>query len=126
MKLRLPNRQRKLKSLAAHLEPTVATRVETKAPTSVQRPEPTILTFENTLDRAHAEEMRQALLAAMKSGVEHVRYDLSKTTNLDPVGLAFLAASKQQARELEFKSIEFRPVSDEIQLVLRMSGIASP
>ena len=93
---------------------------------AVKKIEPTILTFGKTLDRNHAEEMRQALLAAMKSGVEHIRYDLSQTTNLDPVGLAFLAASKQQASELAFKTIEFRPVSDEIQLVLRMSGIASP
>ncbi|MDX1926750.1 MAG: Hpt domain-containing protein [Pirellulaceae bacterium] len=88
--------------------------------------EPAVLTFGKTLDRTHAEQMRQALLAAVKAGAEEVRYDLSMTTDLDAVGLAFLAASKEQVQQLSIKRLDFSPVSNEIQFVLRMSGIASP
>lgn len=87
---------------------------------------PVVLTFGKSLNDVHAEEMRLALLAALKSGADSIRYDLSQTTDLDPIGLAFLVASKQQASQLALNSLEFSPLSDEVQLVLRMSGILSP
>ncbi len=100
--------------------------IPTEAATApaVNHAEPTVLTFGQTLDRVHADEMRRALLAALQSGADRVRYDLSKTTDLDPVGLAFLAASRAQVHELTLASLEFSPVSEEVQLVLRLSGIS--
>lgn len=99
--------------------------VDRQPAVAVKPAEPAVLTFGKTLDRIHAEQMRQTLLAAVKAGAEEVRYDLSMTTDLDPVGLAFLAASIEQAHELSIKRLDFNPVSAELQFVLRMSGIAS-
>lgn len=94
--------------------------------TERKQAEPITLTIGKMLDRAHADEIRCALLVAIKSGAEWVRYDLSQTTDLDPTGLAFLAASAQQRQALGLKSLEFDPLSAEMQLVLRMSGILPP
>lgn len=94
--------------------------------TERKQAEPITLTIGKMLDRAHADEIRRALLVAIKSGAEWVRYDLSQTTDLDPTGLAFLAASAQQRQALGLKSLEFDPLSAEMQLVLRMSGILPP
>lgn len=73
--------------------------------------------------RIDAEEMRKVLLRELKSDVGEVRFDLLKTVDIDPIGLAFLSAAKLHVEKNSFARLRFSPVSDKMQVVLRVAGI---
>jgi chemotaxis protein histidine kinase CheA len=75
------------------------------------------------LYQERAEEMRKVLLHDLKNDVEEVRFDLSKTLDIDPIGLAFLSAARSHVEQHSTARVHFLPVSAEMQLVLRVAGI---
>ncbi len=82
-----------------------------------------VLTFGASLNHADAEAMRRKLLEKLKPGVRDVRFDLSATRHLDPTGLAFLAAAREYVETRTDSRLTLDPVSEEMDLVIRMSGI---
>jgi HPt (histidine-containing phosphotransfer) domain-containing protein/anti-anti-sigma regulatory factor len=83
----------------------------------------TTLRFGASLDGSHAEVMRRELLHALGAGRDKIRFDLSATKALDAIGLAFLVLSKTYVESQTASPLVFEPVSDELRLVLRLSGI---
>ena len=73
-----------------------------------------------------AEVVRQRLLRELTSDVAEVRFDLSRTVDIDAIGLAFLSAARLYVERNSSAKLSFSPVSDEMQVVLRVSGIAQP
>jgi chemotaxis protein histidine kinase CheA len=73
---------------------------------------------------SNAETLRQTLLRELNSDVSEVRFDLSQTHDIDPIGLAFLASAKRHVENHSKASVRFSPVSDDMQIVLRVTGIA--
>lgn len=80
----------------------------------------------NSLYHKDAEAFRQRLLRELKSDVSEVRFDLSRTVDIDAVGLAFLSAARSYVERNSSAKLSFSPVSDEMRVVLRISGIAQP
>ena len=80
----------------------------------------------NSLFQKDAEALRQRLLQELKPDVSEVRFDLSKTLDIDAVGLAFLSAAMLHVSRNSSAKLSFSPVSDEMRVVLRVSGIAQP
>lgn len=80
----------------------------------------------NSLFQKDAEALRQRLLRELKPDVSEVRFDLSKTLDIDAVGLAFLSAAMLHVSRNSSAKLSFSPVSDEMRVVLRVSGIAQP
>ena len=80
----------------------------------------------NSLYHKDAETFRQRLLSELKSDVSEVRFDLSRTVDIDAVGLAFLSAARSYVERNSTAKLSFSPVSDEMRVVLRVSGIAQP
>lgn len=76
------------------------------------------------LYKSNAEILRQTLLRDLNSDVSEVRFDLSQTHDIDPIGLAFLASAKRHVERHSKASVQFSPVSDDMQIVLRVTGIA--
>ena len=77
-----------------------------------------------TLYSNNAETLRQTLLRELNPDVSEVRFDLSQTHDIDPIGLAFLASAKRHVESHSKASVQFSPVSDDMQIVLRVTGIA--
>jgi chemotaxis protein histidine kinase CheA len=96
--------------------------------TSVPANSPQCLVIEcgNSLYQKDAEVLRQLLLRELKPDASEVRFDLSKTQDIDAVGLAFLSAAMLHVSRNSSAKLNFSPVSDEMRLVLRVSGIAQP
>jgi chemotaxis protein histidine kinase CheA len=86
----------------------------------------TILVLEcgTSLLKDNAEILRQTLLRDLKSDVAEVRFDLSQTADIDPVGLAFLASARRHVESYSKAGVSFSPVSDDMRIVLRVTGIA--
>jgi chemotaxis protein histidine kinase CheA len=82
-----------------------------------------VLECGRSLFQQDAEEMRKVLLRELSSDVEEVRVDLSKTVDIDPVGLAFLAAARLHVEKNSSAKLLFSPVSDNMQTVLRVAGV---
>lgn len=80
----------------------------------------------NSLYHKDAEVFRQRLLLELRSDVSEVRFDLSRTVDIDAVGLAFLSAARSYVERNSSAKLSFSPVSDEMRVVLRVSGIAQP
>ena len=78
------------------------------------------------LDEKDAERLRQLLLRELNPTISEVRFDLSKTLDIDAVGLAFLAAARLHVKQNSSAQLSFLPVSDTMQFVLRVSGITQP
>ncbi|MEI6537916.1 MAG: Hpt domain-containing protein [Planctomycetota bacterium] len=78
------------------------------------------------LDEKDAERLRQLLLRELNPTISEVRFDLSKTLDIDAVGLAFLAAARLHVKQNSSAKLSFSPVSDTMQFVLRVSGITQP
>ena len=78
----------------------------------------------NSLYHKDAEAFRQRLLRELRSDVSEVRFDLSRTVDIDAVGLAFLSAARSYIERNSSAKLSFSPVSDEMRVVLRVSGIA--
>lgn len=97
-------------------------------PTEIREPVPVARTLVMecgpSLYRSNAESLRQTLLRELNSDVSEVRFDLSQTHDIDPIGLAFLASAKRHVESHSKASVEFSPVSDDMQIVLRVTGIA--
>ena len=77
-----------------------------------------------SLYQKDAEALRQFLLRELKPDVSEVRFDLSRTQDIDAVGLAFLSAARLHVTRNTLAKLSFSPVSDEMRVVLRVSGIA--
>lgn len=94
--------------------------------TSVAKHQTPCLVIEcgSLLDEKDAERLRQLLLRELKPTISEVRIDLSKTLDIDAVGLAFLAAARLHVKQNSAAKLSFSPVSDTMQFVLRVSGIA--
>ena len=80
----------------------------------------------NSLFQKDAEALRQRLLRELKPDVSEARFDLSKMLDIDAVGLAFLSAAMLHVSRNSSAKLSFSPVSDEMRVVLRVSGIAQP
>jgi two-component system sensor histidine kinase and response regulator WspE len=63
-----------------------------RPPEVVQAPAPLAIRPADNLDRAAAEELRGRLLAMLARGQTHFRFDLSGVRDVEPAGLALLAA----------------------------------
>lgn len=76
------------------------------------------------LDAETAERVRRRLVALLDAGAQGVTIDLGATTDLDAVGLGFLAAARQlfERRSL---TLRFDPVSPELSRVLQLTGLDS-
>ena len=98
--------------------------LETSVP--VNKPPGLVIECGNSLYLKDAEAFRQRLLRELKPDVSEVRFDLSKTVDIDAVGLAFLSAAKLHVNRNSSAKLSFSPVSDEMRVVLRVSGIAQP
>lgn len=81
------------------------------------------ITVGATLYKNDAEQLRKLLIDQLSQEAVTVQIDLSKTQELDPIGLAFLAAAKKHVETKTNAEVHFEPVSENMQLVLRMSGI---
>lgn len=77
------------------------------------------------LDRSVAETLRVRIIEGVEQGIVDWKLDLSQTRDLDSVGLAFLAASQNYIAEKPGCSLRMEPLSAEMSVVLRMSGLAS-
>lgn len=73
-------------------------------------------------DAAAAETARLALIDGIDSMVTRIRFDLTKTTDLDPTGLAFLAAVPAQFLTNALQ-IELVGVGDDLRFVFQVTGI---
>jgi chemotaxis protein histidine kinase CheA len=97
-------------------------------PTEIRKSDPVartlVLECGPALYRSNAEALRQTLLRELDSDVSEVRFDLSQTHDIDPIGLAFLASAKRHVESHSKASVLFSPVSDDMQIVLRVTGIA--
>ncbi len=87
-----------------------------------QQPREIVLTAGSSLFQSDAEVLRQQLLHELKSGVSSIRVDMAATRNIDPTGLAFLASALQHVRATG-ASLTFSPISDEMKVVLRLTGL---
>ena len=97
-------------------------------PTEIRKSDPVartlVLECGPALYSSNAETLRQTLLRELDSDVSEVRFDLSQTHDIDPIGLAFLASAKRHVESHSKASVLFSPVSDDMQIVLRVTGIA--
>ena len=108
----------KVEASAAHLAPPAEKIEPVRTSTTV------VLECGTSLLKDLAETLRQTLLRDLKSDVSEVRFDLSRTNDIDPIGLAFLASAKQHIEKHSAARVSFSPVSDDMQMVLRVTGIA--
>ena len=110
--------------------PAEARRTEDKAVLETSVPVNTtqclVIECGNSLYQKDAEALRQLLLRELKPNVSEVRFDLSKTQDIDAVGLAFLSAARSHVTRNPSTNVSFSPVSEEMRVVLRVSGIAQP
>lgn len=104
--------------------PAVADPPPTEIRESVPVARTLVLECGPALYRINAETLRQTLLRELNSDVSEVRFDLSQTHDIDPIGLAFLASAKRHVERHSRASVQFFPVSDDMQIVLRVTGIA--
>lgn len=104
--------------------PEVKAVSETSEP--VNRIQGVVIECGNSLYQKDAEALRQLLLSELKPNVSEVRFDLSRTQDIDAVGLAFLSAARSYVERNSSAKLSFSPVSDEMRVVLRVSGIAQP
>jgi chemotaxis protein histidine kinase CheA len=74
------------------------------------------------LDAAAAETARRSLIAGLDSGAMVIRFDLSETSDLDAIGLAFLAAVPVHVRGGSTK-VELTGVLPDLQRVLEATGV---
>lgn len=78
--------------------------------------------FPAMFDSTAAEKARLALIDGIDSAVTRIRFDLSKTTDLDATGLAFLAAVPAQFSTGTAK-IELFGAGADMQFVLKATGL---
>ena len=125
--------QLSISSVSAHegLTPSRSPSPATAPPeSSAEKPGPvrtsTILVLEcgTCLLKGHAEILRQTLLRDLHPNIAEVRFDLSQTVDIDPVGLAFLASARRHVENYSKAGVSFSPVSDDMRIVLRVTGIA--
>jgi len=113
-------------------KPTSPAEKDPKAPIASSTParEPArttkiiLLECSTSLLKNNAATLRQTLLRELNADVSEVRFDLSQTIDIDPIGLAFLASAKRYVENHSRASISFTPLSDDMRMVLRVSGIA--
>jgi chemotaxis protein histidine kinase CheA len=74
------------------------------------------------LDAVAAETARRELLAAIEARAVVVRFDLSKTTDLDAIGLAFLATVPEFAGQSNVR-VELTGGSTDLRYVLDVTGV---
>jgi chemotaxis protein histidine kinase CheA len=74
------------------------------------------------LNAAAAETARRSLIAGLDSGATVIRFDLSETSDLDAIGLAFLAAVPVHVRGGSTK-VELTGVLHDLKRVLEATGV---
>ncbi|MEJ7590144.1 MAG: Hpt domain-containing protein [Planctomycetaceae bacterium] len=110
---------------AAEARPIEHTAIsETSVP--VHKTQCLVLECGNSLYQRDADALRHRLLRELKPDFSEVRFDLSRTLDIDAVGLAFLSAARLHVEKNSSARLSFSPVSDEMRVVLRVSGIAQP
>lgn len=93
-------------------------------PTRGQQSTRTIVRCGPLLNATSAEQARRELVSAIAAGATLVELDLSETTDLDAIGLAFLAAAVPYTAA-NFCRIQCTPVSAEIAPILHLTGLAA-
>ena len=78
--------------------------------------------FPAVLDAAAAEIARRTFIAGIDARAVVIRFDLSKTNDLDAIGLAFLAAVPETANTGGTR-VELVGVSADLQFVLEVTGV---
>lgn len=96
--------------------------VEERASTSPEKPN-TIRKVAQFFDRNEAESVRVWLIETLRHDRAELALDLSSTTDIDPIGLAFLATARDYVRANSPATLHYRPLSVEMKVALRVTGI---
>ncbi len=102
--------------------PALAEPSSVASPAPVARRPLAVVVCPKVLDSPSAEQARHELLSALESGVVEIDIDLRATTDMDAVGLAFLALAGQHGAARS-GSVRFHPISTELETILQLIGL---